>query len=34
MHAPDESVALFDLEHLALAETLLLAELAEAAPGR
>jgi cysteinylglycine-S-conjugate dipeptidase len=28
MHAPDESVALFDLERLALAETLLLAELA------
>jgi acetylornithine deacetylase/succinyl-diaminopimelate desuccinylase-like protein len=34
MHAPNESVALFDLERLALAEALLLAELAEAAPGR
>jgi cysteinylglycine-S-conjugate dipeptidase len=34
MHAPNESVALFDLERLALAETLLLTELAEAAPGR
>jgi acetylornithine deacetylase/succinyl-diaminopimelate desuccinylase-like protein len=34
MHAPDESVARFDLECLALAEALLLTELAEAAPGR
>jgi cysteinylglycine-S-conjugate dipeptidase len=34
MHAPNESVALFDLERLALAEALLLAELAEAAPAR
>jgi cysteinylglycine-S-conjugate dipeptidase len=34
MHAPNESAALFDLERLALAEALLLAELAEAAPGR
>jgi cysteinylglycine-S-conjugate dipeptidase len=34
MHAPNESVALFDLERLALAEALLLAELAETAPGR
>jgi acetylornithine deacetylase/succinyl-diaminopimelate desuccinylase-like protein len=34
MHAPNESVARFDLERLALAEALLLAELAEAAPGR
>jgi cysteinylglycine-S-conjugate dipeptidase len=33
MHAPNESVALFDLERFALAETLLLAELAPSFPG-
>jgi acetylornithine deacetylase/succinyl-diaminopimelate desuccinylase-like protein len=34
MHAPDESVAIYDLERFALAEALLLAELAEAAATR